>query len=178
MRLFIALLLPAAVQEALTQAAQALRSLTPRARFTRPENYHLTLFFLGEVEEEQLSSLQQGLEQVAAANSGFRLQLGATGSFPSRQGRTIWVGLQNPPAALEQVQRTLTQTLARLGWSAGNRFSPHITLARQAAVDGEEKACRCPPLTWEVHHIALMESCRIDGQLTYIPLARFPLAGE
>jgi len=158
-RLFIAVDLPAALKTAFSGFSGEL----PLARWVSPEELHLTLRFIGEVDQGTLSAISSALSRIRFAP--FPLTLGGVGHFPPGQRpRVLWVGLA-PCPALMQLQMELELALLEIGIPAeGRRFSPHLTLARlketlPAAVSAFEIRHRdlaCPP--FEVGEFILYSS--------------------
>ena len=125
LRLFIATALPPPVCQALT----TLRSPTFDARWTPPEQFHLTLAFLGATAEERVAALTDTLDTVRA--SPFRMRLHGLGVFPSHAKPRVLVVHLLPKAALLQLHERIQLALAELGFpSERRRFRPHVTLAR------------------------------------------------
>lgn len=100
-------------------------------RWVSPKNYHITVCFLGTVEEEKLPELKGILSEVAASFEPFTLKLSGVGAYPSeRSGRVIWMGVQNS-ITLRNLQAASSEKLKSLGWKVEERdYSPHLTLAR------------------------------------------------
>lgn len=136
-RCFAALPLPAAYQDGLAEVRKAWeRRLRSKLSWTRPGNWHLTLKFLGDVEEERLPRLAAALGAVRWA--GFAARAGAGGFFPPRQEgqrrwqpRVLWVGLEQGGEAAGVLASAIEKALLPLGFPAEERpFSAHLTLAR------------------------------------------------
>jgi 2'-5' RNA ligase len=125
MRLFAAIDLPGPVKDQL----ERLETRIPTARWTRRQQMHLTLFFLGET--NRLPDIKDALASIEAPP--FRLTLTGVGRFPKRQKhppRALWVGI-DVNLALDQLHEKVTTALAGIGFEPEDRpFSPHITLAR------------------------------------------------
>jgi 2'-5' RNA ligase len=98
-----------------------------------PEDYHVTLFFLGACKQEQLPYLQQQLTSVAGKQTPFTLKLEGIGVFGiPRRPRILWAGVDGEVPALKALQEKVVQALTPLGFQREDRlFRPHITLARQ-----------------------------------------------
>jgi 2'-5' RNA ligase len=125
MRLFVALGLP---DELRTRLAFMARGL-PGARWVPPENYHLTLRFIGEVAAPEAEEIDHALAALHAP--AFSLVLSGIGTF-SRNGRpaTLYVGVDRNPA-LDHLQSKIETALQRAGLAPERRrFSPHVSLAR------------------------------------------------
>jgi len=124
-RLFVSVRLPDELRE-------RLRSLccdVPGARWVEPEQVHLTIRFIGEVEEPVFEEIRDGLGSVRAAP--FEVALRGVGHFPPRgQPRVLWAGVE-PSAGLKLLRQRIDSVLARVGLEPERRkFAPHVTLAR------------------------------------------------
>ncbi len=124
-RLFVAIDLPAPVQEDLAAMFCGL----PGARWTAPEQLHLTVRFIGEVDSSRFRDIREALGAVQSHH--FSLHLEGLGFFPPRgRPRGLWVG-GGKNEQLLQLYRRLEATLVRAGLEPERRkFAPHITLAR------------------------------------------------
>jgi len=124
-RLFVAVDLPAPVKERLTRLCTGL----PGARWTPPEQMHLTLRFIGEVNSEQAGVVREALHEVRC--EPFSLQLEGTGFFPPRGGpRVVWAGIR-PSEPLVMLRNRVETVLTATGLKPeGLKFAPHVTLAR------------------------------------------------
>lgn len=131
MRLFIAMTLPPALRPLLEEAGAIFASHAERISLTKPENLHLTLRFLGEVEEGKLPAL---CRLVRSLTPGGQAALRHYGSFEAREGLTLWAGLRCD-AALLALARQVEEGVRALGFAPEKRpFLPHVTLARRAAL--------------------------------------------
>ncbi|HEX2769799.1 MAG TPA: RNA 2',3'-cyclic phosphodiesterase [Geobacteraceae bacterium] len=124
-RLFIAIDLPEQVKEAVAGIAGEL----PGARPVPREQIHLTLRFIGEVDEEMFLAIKRVLSTVSGAP--FPLTLKGVGHFPpGRYPRVLWVGMEES-GPLRELQKKVELALIGAGVAAEERgFSPHITIAR------------------------------------------------
>ena len=125
MRLFIAIDLPKKIKDELALISFGL----PQARWVKPEQLHLTLRFIGEVDGALFQELKSALESVSG--SSFPLRLQGLGCFPPRRDpRVLWVGIEES-VELTGLRKKVDSCLANLGLPPEQRkFSPHITLAR------------------------------------------------
>lgn len=131
MRLFIGLPLPPAYQEGLARLRQAMAPLlASRLAWTRPGNWHLTLKFLGEVDDVQLPAVATALAGLAW--EPFALRAGGAGAFPNDQRpRVLWLGLTQGAEACARLAAAVEGSLTPLGFSPETReFRPHLTIAR------------------------------------------------
>lgn len=125
-RLFIALTPPEPVRDTLAPEADPL----PGVAWTRPEQLHVTLRFLGDIAEEQIPALIERLRSVQVAP--FILPVETVGTFPpGRPARVLWIGVGSGHPRLFQLRQRLDDTLLAFGLPLDVRsFHPHITLAR------------------------------------------------
>ncbi len=125
MRLFIAIDLPKKIKDELALISFGL----PQARWVKPEQIHLTLRFIGEVDGALFQELKSALESVTG--NSFPLYLKGLGCFPPRRApQVLWVGIEES-VELMALRKRVDSCLAKLGVAPEQRkFSPHITLAR------------------------------------------------
>lgn len=172
MRLFLGIELPARWRRALASAAAGLREAGARGSFTRPENYHLTLVFLGETDrkEEAMAALRQ------IQGSPFPLRSAVPGRFSKKGGDIWWLGVEPAPGLLA-VQRELEGRLRAAGFPLEARpYRPHITLARRVKSPPELlERVSLPPQEALIRQVTLFSSERVEGVLRYLPLYRQPL---
>jgi RNA 2',3'-cyclic 3'-phosphodiesterase len=130
MRLFVAVTPAEEIQEKLRRMMEELKPLARGPRWVRGEGLHLTLKFLGDVKDNLLGAIVDGLKEVRLAR-GIELRFRGVGSFPKHQHpRVIWAGV----AAGEELAALVSSIEARmegLGFAREQReFAPHVTLAR------------------------------------------------
>lgn len=124
-RLFTALDLPVQVKQALT----ALCTGVPGAKWVKPEQMHLTLRFIGDVDQAQFKAIQDVLGGIRCAP--FEMKLEGVGQFPSKGApRVLWVGVK-APSTLSMLYQHIESALTKISLEPEPRpYSPHITLAR------------------------------------------------
>ncbi|WP_028578887.1 RNA 2',3'-cyclic phosphodiesterase [Desulfogranum japonicum] len=124
-RLFVALDLPENIQERIRPLCCGL----PNARWIPPEQLHLTLSFIGEVDGATFHDIREALHGISAPT--LQLQLDGIGFFPPRgKPRVVWIGLARNQV-LYDVQKKIHTRLLQLGLDMETRkYSPHITIAR------------------------------------------------
>lgn len=176
MRLFYAITFTDNEREQLQNAAADLHRFTRQGTWSRPENLHLTLHFLGEQDQTQVPRLIQILNRTAEASRPFDLLTAGCGTF-GRQGDILWLGFQAEPR-LDHLVGHLQAKLRRAGWPIDERpFRPHLTLGRQIQIQLIDlQAWHWPAIRLTARHVALMESLRLDGRLVYRPLAEANLS--
>jgi 2'-5' RNA ligase len=150
LRLFYALWPDEATRTALRQLQ---RSLPLTGRPVPPENQHVTLAFLGDQPADRLSPLTSILNTLPQPPA--MLTLDKLGYFKS--SRIAWVGMQNAPEALMNLQAELVEVLQQEGFAFDRHghFTPHVTLARSASPLPNAKF---QPIEWHTAHIALVQS--------------------
>jgi len=147
-------------------------------RWARPDNIHLTLKFLGNVDEARLSSATTALTNVGQDSGSLDLSIGALGGFPKRdRAQIVWVGLEGDIAGLNQLQRSVEKAMETTGFPPEKRaFKTHLTLGRVRF-----GAVRLPDLNPEtgggftVSEIKLMRSDLSPGGARYTCLASIDL---
>ena len=182
MRLFLAAELPAAIKERVVEVHDELAGQLRGWRWVRPEGIHLTLRFLGEVEESKDLAARSVWRDTVAAVSRFHLRVAGPGRFPERGApRVLWLGVEEtePGGALAELAGALETVARQLGWAAETRgFHPHLTLARRARGARPDDVPRRPPEAqaagW-VREVILVRSRLGRDGASYTALDSFPL---
>ncbi len=131
-RAFIAIDLPANIRSSLGDAQDILKSFGFRVKWVRPQNIHLTLKFLGNIDSDQIDKISAAMKQTADDFSGVSLFAKEIGVFPNiRRPRVIWAGLNGKLETLKNLQQKLDKHLVAVGFPAESRaFKAHLTLGR------------------------------------------------
>lgn len=166
-----------AVQELVTDASGV--------RLTDPENVHVTLKFLGDVDEGRVPNLVETLEEAvdAAAVEPFRAEFSGLGAFPSEEYiRVLWVGVREGSSELMRLHEEIEERTVELGFdSEDHEFTPHATIARMDHAGGKEQVQRAlretdPTVgTRSIEEVRLTESVLGDDGPEYTTLERFEL---
>ncbi|MHB8874093.1 MAG: RNA 2',3'-cyclic phosphodiesterase [Myxococcaceae bacterium] len=145
MRLFVAIELGDEIRARATEEIQRLAKRAPDVKWVRPEAMHLTLAFLGEVEEEKLPALEAAIETVAARHRPVSLAVSGGGTFGgSKHPRVLWSALSGDLDELAQIQADLAAALVPLGYTPELRdFQPHLTFARARNPRGDAALADC-----------------------------------
>jgi RNA 2',3'-cyclic 3'-phosphodiesterase len=134
MRLFVAIAPPAAVLDELDALAGPLRAGRVDLRWTSRDAWHVTLAFLGQVDEAAAARLRPRLERAARRHQAFRLAFTGAGAFPAAtRANVLWSGLSGDRRALARLAESVAAGASRAGApppDKGRRFQPHLTLAR------------------------------------------------
>ena len=177
MRLFVALDLPRSLRERLSWMAGGL----PGARWVAPENYHVTLRFIGELPGWRAEEVDIALAGLRAP--GFTLQLAGIGTH-EKGGKVnaLWAGVERNPQ-LDHLQTKIETALQRAGLERERRrFVPHVTLARLDSIPEAKVAAwvaghnlfRSDPVP--VEHFTLFSSLLGKEQAAYVPEVEYTLA--
>lgn len=131
MRLFVAVNLSAAERHAAYEAAAPLRAARLPVRWVAEDAVHVTLRFLGEVEEARVAPIRDALATAVRPVRAFDVGLGGVGAFPSlARPRVVWFGVERHPA-LELLAHDVEKALMTLDFEPELRpFHPHLTLGR------------------------------------------------
>lgn len=129
MRLFVALDLPGPVRADLAAEVDRLRAAAPGGlRWPAPERWHLTVAFLGDVDDARRTALLPRLARVAGRHPAMRLQVSGGGRF---DGRVLWAGLDGEAVALTHLAASVAAQARHAGIPVEERpFRAHLTLAR------------------------------------------------
>jgi len=175
-RLFTGVEVPPAIGQSLAM----MRGGLPGARWIDPENYHLTLRFIGDIDDALAGEIAGVLGRVH--RQGFNLRLDGLTSFGGRKPRAV-VAAVAPIAPLMELQAEHDRLLQRLGLEPeGRKYTPHVTLARlrdSSSFDvaeylSERAAFRSQPFT--VSRFVLFSSRASVGGGPYVVEAAYPLA--
>lgn len=172
MRSFIAIEFDDKTRDFLCNILRLSESQGIKGNYTRPENLHLTLKFLGEINGFTFKHIAEIIKAVADNNNSFVLSLDSIGKFNKGSRMIVWAGLKKSDGLLKLYHELQTE-LERIIPGIDNRvYSPHITLVREARPFKEVlnfiENYKEPSHQFSVEGISLMESTRIDGKLTYL----------
>jgi RNA 2',3'-cyclic 3'-phosphodiesterase len=181
-RLFVALTPPGEVVEELRASIVSLRELAPDLRWTRPQQWHLTLAFLGEVGDDVVDGLARRLSRAAARHPPLTLVLGGGGRFGNQ---VLWTQVQGDRDGLRKLVDSVRAAARRSGLPVEQRpYRPHVTLARAgAAVDLRplvERLASWQGLPWVATRLYLVRSrlgAGPGGSALHQPITGWPLDG-
>ncbi len=134
-RTFIALEMNETLQRYLNGVIQQIAPALSDLRWVSPQGIHLTLAFLGEIDQFQLIEAAVAVQVTARQASPFTYRLTRLNIFGTeQQPRVLWMGIEETSGALKRLHSTLLQQLDQHGFAPDRRpFSPHLTLARGKA---------------------------------------------
>ena len=183
MRLFIAVTPPPEVRRAALEAVEAAaRELGGAIRWTKQENVHLTLKFLGEVPDDTLEVLRDALREACSAHAPFDARLRGLGAFPTpRRARVVWAGVDEGAEEMTALAASVESALEPLGFrTEGRPYVPHATLgrARKRPVGIDLPGAGVPDApVFRVGSAELVKSTLAPGRSIYEVLEAFALGG-
>jgi len=145
MRTFIAFELAQEIKNYLALIQEELKKSAADVKWVLPQNIHLTLKFIGEIDEELSEGITKIIEKIAGSQTPFSLSLASLGAFPKiNSPRVIWVGVDKGKVESEKIARALGEELEKIGIPAEKRkFSSHITIGRVRSMKNREKLTAC-----------------------------------
>ena len=184
-RCFVALNLPPELKGRLAELEARLKEARADVSWVKPENIHLTLKFLGGVEETRIPLIKRAIQEGLRGGGPLVLSLAGLGVFPNpRSPRVIWVGVEGDTERMEKLQKRLEQALEGVGFPREARsFSPHMTLGRMRSRQGTaglmelvERLGEYRAGSIEAESIELMRSQLHPAGAIYTILESFPLS--
>jgi RNA 2',3'-cyclic 3'-phosphodiesterase len=135
-RTFVAVAIPENVQRSLGEQSHLLRSMGLAGSFPKPESIHLTLKFLGDVQESDVYRFGEAIQAAVQGIEPFRLRVEGLGVFPGLSApRVVWIGVEHHER-LHLLQSRVEASFEELGFPReGRAFRPHLTLARLKSRD-------------------------------------------
>ncbi len=132
MRTFIAIALPDNIKKVLSTLQEELKKSGADVKWVEVHNIHLTLKFLGEIDEKKLQKIEQIIEEIAKTEDSFLIRISSLGTFPKISfPRVIWVGIDKGDKETKEITQGLEEKIAKIGIPKEKRpFSSHITIGR------------------------------------------------
>ncbi len=134
LRLFIAIPIPEPVRDEIIRVQREMQPLAPQgaARWTRPDQFHLTLRFLGDVPVAGLEQLKESVNAVCRSARPLQLRAGGVGFFPNPHSpRVVWVGIDDQAGLLVDLQKRIETAIRLFTAEPGEKnFAGHVTLGR------------------------------------------------
>lgn len=141
-RSFLAFELPPEIREKIGEVSTELQKLTLPIRWVKVTNIHLTMIFLGYVDEDKIDDIKEKVNLVVQRFSIFQTRLNGIGVFPNwRKPRVIWIDLGGEIERLSTLREELQTGLKVLGFKPEKRpFAPHLTIGRfKGLLDRDEE---------------------------------------
>jgi 2'-5' RNA ligase len=187
LRTFIAVAIDKATRDRAVALQEALGRAGADVKWVEPENLHLTLLFLGEVEDRTVPAVCRVVAEVAAGRAPFEMSVEGAGAFPSaRRPRTLWAGVGAGTQELVALHDALEPPLLDLGCyrREERRYTPHLTLGRVKGDGGAEQLATALArrADWQGGRVRVGEVLVMSSELrpegpTYTVLGRGKLGG-
>lgn len=168
MRVFIAVELPEEIKEELHKLVDFLKRSISDVKWVEKENFHITIRFIGEIEEDKVLRIGEILDNIGSKFSPFEVEIKGIGQF----SHVLWVGIEHGSDALKNIAYAIEGSLLREGFQPADKlFSPHITLGRvkknikKFHIDKE-----FGPHLFIVNSITLMQSQLFSTGPVYTPI--------
>ena len=131
-RCFVAIEMPEPIRQGIAGLQAQLKPFGERISWVRPQNIHLTLKFLGDVDVLQLPDLIQALATAVEGRGGFDCDVAGLGMLPNQKcPRVLWAGIADAEGASGRLAKNVGDALIKFGFSGENRkFTPHLTIGR------------------------------------------------
>jgi 2'-5' RNA ligase len=131
-RTFVALMIPPEWRDYLAALTRGLAAETRGISWVKPENLHMTLRFLGDLDDEGVRRVSDSVASSAGPETAPRARIGPIGGFPNlTRPRVIWAGLAEGAEDVSALARVVNDALQRDGFGPLDKpFRPHLTLAR------------------------------------------------
>jgi 2'-5' RNA ligase len=184
LRLFAAVDVPDRAKEEVVEAVAPWRERLAKGRWVPPENWHVTVKFMGRTWPRLVDWLEEACRDAATSIRPFRLSLDGLGVFPGpTRARVLWAGFKDPEGSLLALARALDDRLAREFKPEKRPFRGHLTVARfnppvpMREVTGELEATRLDAEPFEVRSLVLYRSHLSPKGARYEALRTYPLRG-
>jgi 2'-5' RNA ligase len=130
MRTFLAVEIPEQTRKSITGFVEAEKKDLP-VKWVARENLHVTMKFLGEIDEKQKDGIAETVQSVCTHWKHFDIRLGRVGCFPHpAKPRVLWIGVDTGSDDLIRLEQTIDDELTKLGFEKDRRFHPHVTIGR------------------------------------------------
>lgn len=185
MRTFIAIPLTEQAHQELAQLQDKLRKSGADVKWVVPSKIHITLKFLGEIDDGQAARVKNLLDEIVKDHKPFYIHLAKIGAFPRiSYPRVVWAGIDEGYEECKALARSIEDAIEKLGFEKESRpFSPHLTLGRVrssknktqliAAIEKEKDFASQNKVS--VNKIILFQSTLTPKGPIYTPLKEFPL---
>ena len=186
MRAFVGFDFPLQLKNQLSSIQALLKQNTEKGSWVRTQNYHLTLKFLGEIDEKQVDSIGYILKELSLRHRPITVNLHKLGYFNKKSNEygVLWLGLDGEIEKINSIYMELEQKMHHIGFEKEIRkFSPHITLGRRikTQLDFENLKEIVEPylnIEFTLSNLVLMKSQAIMGSRVYTPIKSYKLNSD
>jgi len=180
-RLFIAVDVPLPATQVVSAAIAPWREAFPDVRWVAPQNWHVTLKFLGRSPGRLVPWIEESVEGTVVAHAPVTASVRALGAFPSPgRARVLWAGIDDPASGLAALVGDLEARFADEFRAEMRRFHPHLTVARSEPPIRLPESYADTPLVSDpfvIERVVLFESHLRGSSPKYEPLRTFELGG-
>ena len=181
-RCFLAINLSSKIKDFLNSSKPIWQGVRGRIKWVSANNCHITLKFLGDVDESLIEPMADTLNATVSTFEPLTLSLSHPGVFPNRiRPRVLWLGVKGQTKELGRLQRGIEDGLQKFGFKREERsFVPHITVARVKSLSSQRDLdtflkTKVPPTNFKVTEVSLMKSVLTPNGPIYSRLKGFSL---
>ncbi|MGI6239760.1 MAG: RNA 2',3'-cyclic phosphodiesterase [Christensenellales bacterium] len=169
MRLFVGIALNDEARDALRIATERMRKEVS-GRYVPPRLYHITLAFLGELDAGRLDDVRAAMDDAALGFLTTAVALSKLGYFGKIENAILYCGVSGAQV-LDRMAGALKRALTAHELTYDEKpFRAHITLARRVFATEALLDTPVDPVSFHVDGFMLFHSCRVDGELRYLPI--------
>ncbi|MBP3959093.1 RNA 2',3'-cyclic phosphodiesterase [Gemmata sp. G18] len=187
-RTFIGIDIGDAIRGSAVALQKELTKISAGVKWTAPESMHITLLFLGEVDDRELHPVCKAVKAVAAGEAPFSLRVSGVGAFPNpRRPKVLWGGVTDGAEPLQRLYTALEEEMLELGCyrTEERGYTPHLTLGRiNSPEDGVALVAELPKrMAWQGGRVAVGEVIVYSSEMdrdgpVYTVMGRAPLTGK
>lgn len=178
MRVFIGFSFEDEIKEYLFEQSRSIADKCEKGRFTRLENFHMTLKFIGNVEEEDIDSIKKAMRLAADGAKSIEIEMDRVSHFEKKKRKILWYGIKKNEY-VENLQRRVDEELSRkLEIKMDDEYIPHITIGRNIIADEETYKANIYSKKIRISRLTLFHSTNIEGILSYVPIFEVDLEQE
>lgn len=178
MRVFLGIQIPKFVKKMFWER---ISKLNLKGNIYESENYHITLNFIGNIDEILIDDIAEICKDVASKRDLFEVCIGGLNYFVKKNKKILWIDNVEGKEYLKDLYDDLSVGLSKLGLEYTDQYIPHMTIARNVNIEECEieeldrkitdiKSC------FKVERITIFESKRVEGVLRYIPIREIKLS--
>ena len=183
-RTFIAVEIGSPAREVMLRMIKQLAGELNGVRWTQPDQLHLTLKFIGDIDNRELPEICTQMRAACSGIEAFSASLKGIGAFPrNKPPRVLWVGFQDGTEPLKLINQRLETSLTGLGVpTEGRAYAPHLTLGRiNRGADQDQIAARLARdmdtefASFDISDVHLIASIRERNRMIYETIDTVPL---
>jgi 2'-5' RNA ligase len=179
MRVYIAIDFDDNIKDYLDKITSNIKNHCIEGTFTEKNNFHMTIRFIGEADDLQITMLKEVIDESVLDVNSFQLVVNDLGIFTRKKTNILWAGIEENPN-LSVIHKKLTTLLREYKLPFYDKlFMPHITLGRRVVINKEstdlDNLSKFEKNTIPVKSISLMASMEIDGKLNGVPIYQVTL---